>query len=62
MKKSTELPASVDTTKKYKAHKDDTEDTNCTPGNFDPTYSVNTNENLRQYLGRSDVVYRYPGV
>ena len=56
-KETTELPAPVDTTKKYKANKDDTEDTLCTPGNFGPTCSAINNENLRQYLGRSDVVY-----
>ena len=57
VKETTELPAPVDTTKKYKANKDDTEDTICAPGNFGPTCSAITNENLKQYLGRSDVVY-----
>ena len=57
VKEATELPAPVDTTKKYKANKDDTEDTICAPGNFGPTCSAITNENLKQYLGRSDVVY-----
>ncbi|MBQ9419359.1 MAG: FMN-binding protein [Synergistaceae bacterium] len=52
-----ELPAPVDTTKKYLANKDDKEETLCTPGNFGPTCSAITNENLRQYLGRSDVMY-----
>ncbi len=56
-KTETELPAPVDTKKTYKASKDDTEETFCEPGNFGPTCSAINNENLRQYLGRSDVFY-----
>ena len=52
-----ELPAPVDTTKKYLANKDDKEETICTPGNFGPTCSAITNENLKQYLGRTDTAY-----
>ena len=52
-----ELPAPVDTKKTYKANKDDTEETVCEPGNFGPTCSAINNENLRAYLGRSDVMY-----
>ncbi|MDY6410245.1 MAG: rhodanese-like domain-containing protein [Synergistales bacterium] len=56
-KEGTELPAPVDTKKTYKANKDDTEETVCAPGNFGPTCSSINNENLLQYLGRSDVMY-----
>ena len=52
-----ELPAPVDTTKTYKANKDDTEETFCEPGNFGPTCSAINSENLKQYLGRTDVKY-----
>ena len=52
-----ELPAPVDTTKTYKANKDDTEETVCEPGNFGPTCSAINNTNLREYLGRTDVMY-----
>ena len=52
-----ELPAPVDTTKTYKANKDDTEETFCEPGNFGPTCSAINNTNLRDYLGRTDVMY-----
>ena len=52
-----ELPAPVDTTKTYKANKDDTEETFCEPGNFGPTCSAINNANLREYLGRTDVMY-----
>ena len=52
-----ELPAPVDTSKTYKANKEDTEEVPCTEGNFGPTCSAINNENLRQYLGRSDVMY-----
>ena len=52
-----ELPAPVDTTKTYKANKDDTVETVCEPGNFGPTCSAINSENLRQYLGRTDVKY-----
>ena len=52
-----ELPAPVDTTKTYKANKDDTEETFCEPGNFGPTCSAINNTNLREYLGRTDVMY-----
>ena len=53
----TELPAPVDTTKTYKANKDDKEETVCEPGNFGPTCSAINNSNLLEYLGRSDVMY-----
>ncbi len=53
----TQLPAPVDTKKTYKANKDDTEETVCEPGNFGPTCSAINSENLREYLGRSDVAY-----
>lgn len=56
-KSETELPAPVDTTKTYKANKDDTEETVCTPGNFGSTCSAVSSENLKQYLGRTDVAY-----
>ncbi len=52
-----ELPAPVDTSKTYKKNKDDTEETVCEPGNFGPTCSAISSENLRQYLGRTDVKY-----
>ena len=52
-----ELPDPVDTTKTYLANKDDTEETICEPGNFGPTCSAINSENLRQYLGRTDVKY-----
>ena len=52
-----ELPAPVDTTKTYKANKDDTEETVCEPGNFGPTCSAMSSANLREYLGRTDVMY-----
>ena len=51
------LPDPVDTTKTYKANKDDTEETPCAPGNFGPTCSAINSENLKQYLGRTDVMY-----
>ena len=51
------LPAPVDTTKTYKANKDDTVETPCEEGNFGPTCSAINNTNLRQYLGRTDVMY-----
>ena len=52
-----ELPAPVDTTKTYQANKDDPTETVCEPGNFGPTCSAINSENLRQYLGRTDVKY-----
>ena len=52
-----ELPAPVDTTKTYLANKDDTQETFCEPGNFGPTCSAINSENLKQYLGRTDVKY-----
>jgi rhodanese-related sulfurtransferase len=52
-----ELPAPVDTNKTYKANKDDTVETPCTPGSFGPTCSAINSENLKQYLGRTDVKY-----
>ena len=52
-----ELPAPVDTSKTYLANKDDTQETICEPGNFGPTCSAINNSNLRQYLGRDDVLY-----
>ena len=52
-----ELPAPVDTTKTYLANKDDKEETICEPGNFGPTCSAINSENLKQYLGRTDVKY-----
>ena len=52
-----ELPYPVDTTRKYKANKDDTEEKFCEPGNFGPTCSAINPENLLQYLGRTDVKY-----
>ena len=52
-----ELPYPVDTSKKYKANKDDTEEKFCEPGNFGPTCSAINSENLRNYLGRTDVMY-----
>ncbi len=51
------LPDPVDTTKTYKANKDDAQETICEPGNFGPTCSAINSENLRQYLGRTDVKY-----
>ena len=51
------LPAPVDTTKTYKANKDDPQETFCEPGNFGPTCSAINSENLKQYLGRTDVKY-----
>lgn len=52
-----ELPAPVDTARTYKATKDATEETPCEPGNFGPTCSAINNTNLKDYLGRSDVMY-----
>jgi len=52
-----DLPYPVDTTKKYKANKDDTEEKFCEPGNFGPTCSAINSENLKSYLGRTDVMY-----
>ncbi len=52
-----DLPYPVDTTKKYKANKDDTEEKFCEPGNFGPTCSAINSGNLRNYLGRTDVMY-----
>lgn len=54
---TTELPAPVDTTKTYKPSKEATEEIPCEEGNFGPTCSAINNENLRQYLGRSDIMY-----
>jgi rhodanese-related sulfurtransferase len=54
---SAALPYPVDTSRKYKANKDDTEEKFCEPGNFGPTCSAINSENLRQYLGRTDVMY-----
>ena len=51
------LPDPVDTTRTYKANKDDTEETFCEPGNFGPTCSAINSGNLKQYLGRTDVKY-----
>ena len=52
-----ELPAPVDTTKTYKANKDDTEETFCEYGNFDPTcYTIN-NTNMREYLSCMNMIY-----
>ena len=52
-----ELPPPQDTTKTYLANEGDTEETPCEEGNFGPTCSAISAENLRQYLFRSDVVY-----
>lgn len=52
-----ELPPPVDTTKTYQANKDDPTETVCEPGNFSPTCSAINSENLKQYLGRTDVMY-----
>lgn len=52
-----ELPPPQDTTKTYLANQDDKEETPCEIGNFGPTCSAITSENLRQYLNRSDVAY-----
>lgn len=52
-----ELPPPQDTSKTYLANADDTEETPCEEGNFGPTCSAITSDNLRQYLFRSDVVY-----
>lgn len=52
-----ELPAPQDTTKTYKANADDTEEIPCEEGNFGPTCSAITSDNLRQYMFRSDVCY-----
>ena len=52
-----ELPPPVDTTKTYQANKDDPTETVCEPGNFGPTCSAINSENLKQYLGRTDVMY-----
>jgi rhodanese-related sulfurtransferase len=51
------LPAPQDTTKTYLANADDKEETPCEEGNFGPTCSAITSDNLRQYLFRSDVIY-----
>ena len=52
-----ELPPPQDTTKTYLKNADDKEETPCEEGNFGPTCSAITSDNLRQYLFRSDVVY-----
>ena len=56
-KEEAELPPPVDTTKTYQANKDDPTETVCEPGNFGPTCSAISSENLKQYLGRTDVMY-----
>ncbi len=56
-KEEAELPPPVDTTKTYQANKDDPTETVCEPGNFGPTCSAINSENLKQYLGRTDVMY-----
>ena len=52
-----ELPAPQNTSKTYLANAEDTEESPCEEGNFGPTCSSITSENLRQYMFRSDVVY-----
>jgi len=52
-----ELPAPVDTTKTYLANADDKEETICEEGNFGPTCSAITSDNLINYLNRDDVAY-----
>ena len=54
---SEKLPYPIDTSKTFKANKDDKEEIFCTPGNFGPTCSSINSSNLRDYLGRSDVMY-----
>ena len=51
------LPAPVDTTKTFKANKDDTVEVPCTPGDFGPTCSAINSSNLLEYWGRPDVMY-----
>ena len=51
------LPAPVDTTKTYKANKDDAEEVPCTEGSFGPTCSAINSDNLIEYLGRPDILY-----
>lgn len=55
--KDAPLPYPVDTSKTYLANKDDTTETPCAPGNFGPTCSAISSANLREYLGRTDVLY-----
>lgn len=52
-----ELPPPQDTTKTYQANADDPTESPCEEGNFGPTCSAITSDNLRQYMFRSDVVY-----
>lgn len=51
------LPAPVDETKTFLKNKDDKEEVPCTPGDFGPTCSAITAENLKNYLNRPDVYY-----
>ena len=51
------LPAPVDTTKTYKPSQDATEEVPCTEGSFGPTCSAITSANLKEYLGRPDILY-----
>ncbi|MDI9519625.1 MAG: rhodanese-like domain-containing protein [Bacillota bacterium] len=51
------LPAPVDETKTFLKNKDDKEEVPCTPGDFGPTCSAITAENLKSYLNRPDVYY-----
>lgn len=51
------LPPPQDTSKTYLANEGDTEETPCEEGNFGPTCSAITSDNLRQYMFRSDVIY-----
>ncbi len=52
-----ELPAPVDTNKTYLPNKDAKEEVPCTEGSFGPTCSSITPDNLKDYLGRPDILY-----
>lgn len=52
-----ELPAPQDETKEYKANKDDEKATKCAVGVYSPDCSSINSSNLKDYLGRTDVLY-----
>lgn len=52
-----ELPAPQDTSKEYKANKDDETATPCSEGVYNVSCSSIDASNLKDYLGREDVLY-----
>lgn len=51
------LPAPQDETLEYQANKDDAEKTKCAIGVYNPACSSINSSNLKEYLGREDVLY-----